>query len=196
MGCAAVVLFLLSGAAQLAGAPTPVFWALYLACCVVGGWEPAWAGLEALRNRTLDVGLLMIVAALGAAAMGQIFDGALLIVIFATSGALEAFATRRTADAVRGLTDLAPEQATVVPDEGAERQIAAVDLAVGDRMLVRPGERVPADGRVVAGTSEADQASITGEPLPVDKSVGDEVFAGTSALPPPRSSRTPLPVAC
>ncbi|WP_345770358.1 heavy metal translocating P-type ATPase [Blastococcus saxobsidens] len=174
------MLFLLGGAAQLAGAPEPVFWGLYLACYVVGGWEPAWAGLQALRDKTLDVDLLMIVAALGAAAIGQIFDGALLIVIFATSGALEAFATRRTADAVRGLTDLAAEQANLVSDDGAERPVAAVDLAVGDRVLVRPGERVPADGRVAAGTSEVDQASITGEPLPVDKAVGDEVFAGTS----------------
>lgn len=122
----------------------------------------------------------MIVAALGAAAIGQIFDGALLIVIFATSGALEAFATRRTADAVRGLTDLAPEKANLISDDGAERPVAAVELAVGDRVVVRPGERVPADGRVVAGASEVDQASITGEPLPVDRAVDDEVFAGTS----------------
>ena len=174
----ALALFLLGGIAQVAGAPAPVYWALYLTCYAVGGWEPAWAGLKALRGKILDVDLLMIVAALGAAAIGQVFDGALLIVIFATSGALEAFATRRTADAVRGLADLAPEQATLLSEIG-ERQVAAVDLAVGDRVLVRPGERVPADGRVVAGASEVDQASITGEPLPVDKYAGDDVFAGT-----------------
>jgi heavy metal translocating P-type ATPase len=176
---AALGLFVLGGIAQLAGAPAPLYWALYLACYAVGGWEPAWAGLVALREKTLDVDLLMIVAALGAAAIGQIFDGALLIVIFATSGALEAFATRRTADAVRGLADLAPEQATLVGEDGAERDVAAAELAIGDRVLVRPGETVPADGRVAAGASEVDQASITGEPLPVDKTVGDEVFAGT-----------------
>jgi heavy metal translocating P-type ATPase len=174
------VLFLVGGIAQVPGAPAPVYWALYLACYAVGGWEPAWAAVQALREKTLDVDLLMIVAALGAAAIGQVFDGALLIVIFATSGALEAFATRRTADAVRGLTDLAPELATLVDGDGADRQVAAVDLAVGDRVLVRPGERVPGDGRVIAGASEVNQASITGEPLPVDKTVGDEVFAGTS----------------
>src|SRR5215218_8083185 len=162
----ALGLFVVGGFAQVAGAPAPVYWALYLACYLVGGWEPAWAGVQALRERTLDVDLLMIVAALGAAAIGQVFDGALLIVIFATSGALEAFATRRTEDAVRGLTELAPEQANLLTD-------------VGDRVLVRPGERVPADGRVVAGASEVDQASITGEPLPVDRSTGDDVFAGT-----------------
>src|SRR5689334_10277187 len=104
---ASLVLFLLGGAAELAAAPTAVWWCLYLACYAVGGWESAWAGLQALRERTLDVDLLMIVAAIGAAAIGQIFDGALLIVIFATSGALEAVATRRTEDAVRGLSYLA-----------------------------------------------------------------------------------------
>ena len=177
---AALGLFVLGGVAQLAGAPAPLSWALYLACYAVGGWEPAWAGLQALREKTLDVDLLMIVAALGAAAIGQIFDGALLIVIFATSGALEAFATRRTADAVRGLASLAPEQATLVGHDGAEREVPAADLAIGDGVLVRPGETIPADGRVVEGASEVDQASITGEPLPVDKTLGDDVFAGTS----------------
>jgi heavy metal translocating P-type ATPase len=176
----ALALFLLGAIAQVGGAPAPVYWGLYLACYAVGGWEPAWAGIQALRDKTLDVDLLMIVAAIGAAAIGQVFDGALLIVIFATSGALEAFATRRTEDAVRGLTDLAPEQAILIEGDGAERQVAAVGLAVGDLVLVRPGERIPADGRVIAGASEVDQASITGEPLPVDKAVGDEVFAGTS----------------
>ncbi len=176
----ALVLFVLGGIAHLAGAPAPVYWALYLACYAVGGWEPAWAGVQALREKTLDVDLLMVVAAVGAAAIGQVFDGALLVVIFATSGALEAFATRRTEDAVRGLTDLAPEQATLLAGDGSERPVAAADLEVGDRVLVRPGERVPADGRVVDGASEVDQASITGEPLPVDKTSGDEVFAGTA----------------
>src|SRR4051794_27899412 len=78
----ATVLFALGGVAQLADAPAALWWALYLACYVTGGWEPARAGLRALRERTLDVDLLMIVAAIGAAAIGQVFDGALLIVIF------------------------------------------------------------------------------------------------------------------
>jgi heavy metal translocating P-type ATPase len=176
---AALALFALGGLAQLLGAPVPVHRTLYLACYAAGGWEPAWAGLRALREKSLDVDLLMVVAALGAAAIGQVVDGALLIVIFATSGALEAFATRRTEEAVRGLSDLAPEQATLLDGDGTERLVTAADLAVGDRVLVRPGERIPADGRVTDGASEVDQASITGEPLPVDKHPGDEVFAGT-----------------
>ncbi|MGY5883641.1 heavy metal translocating P-type ATPase [Modestobacter lacusdianchii] len=176
---AALALFLSGGLVQLLDGPQPLAWALYLGCYVTGGWEPAWAGLTALRERTLDVDLLMVLAAIGALALGQVFDGALLIVIFATSGALETVATRRTADAVRGLTDLTPERATVLAG-GQERQVPVADLAVGDVVLVRPGERVPADGTVVDGGSDVDQASITGEPLPVDKVAGDEVWAGTA----------------
>lgn len=113
--------------------------------------------------------LLMVVAALGAAAIGQVLDGALLIVIFATSGALEAFATARTADSVRGLLDLAPATAARLGDGGAEETVPTAQLRVGDVILVRPGERVGADGRVLDGASEVDQATITGEPLPVTK---------------------------
>ncbi|WP_406601202.1 heavy metal translocating P-type ATPase [Micromonospora yasonensis] len=172
-------LFAAGGMAQLLGAPAPVWWALYLACYAAGGWEPALAGLRALRERTLDVDLLMIVAALGAAGIGQVFDGALLIVIFATSGALEAFATARTADSVRALLDVAPEQATRLNADGGETVVDTVDLRVGDLVRVRPGERIGADAVVVEGASEVDQATITGEPLPMTKTAGDEVFAGT-----------------
>ncbi|MDV3129069.1 cadmium-translocating P-type ATPase [Mycobacterium sp. 21AC1] len=175
----ALVLFLAGLAAQLADAPEAVWWALYLACYVTGGWEPAWAGVQALRQRTLDVDLLMIVAAIGAASIGQVFDGALLIVIFATSGALEDVATRRTEQSVLSLLDLTPDSATVVEADGAERAVAADSLRPGDHIVVRPGERISADGAVVAGVSDVDQSSITGESLPAAKRAGDEVFAGT-----------------
>ena len=175
----ALVLFLLGGLLQLTGAPALLSWAVYLACYVAGGWEPAVAGWRALRERTLDVDLLMVVAAIGAAAIGQVFDGALLIVVFATSGALEAFATRRTRDAVRSLTELAPEQACRLDDDDTGTVLPALELVVGDRVLVRPGDRLPADGTVLAGASEVDRASVTGEPMPVDARVGDTVFAGT-----------------
>ncbi|MEV7855051.1 heavy metal translocating P-type ATPase [Streptomyces sp. NPDC088183] len=176
---AALVLFLIALPLQLTGAPAWAWGPLYAAAYVTGGWEPAWAGLTALREKTLDVDLLMIVAAIGAATIGQVMDGALLIVIFATSGALEALATARTQDAVRGLLDLAPTTATRLADDGSEATVPTEDLVVGDTILVRPGERVGADGRVLAGASEVDQATITGEPLPVTKETGDEVFAGT-----------------
>ncbi|WP_338485910.1 heavy metal translocating P-type ATPase [Streptomyces sp. SCSIO 75703] len=176
---AALVLFLIALPLQLTGAPAWTWGPLYAAAYVTGGWGPAWAGLTALREKTLDVDLLMIVAAIGAASIGQVMDGALLIVIFATSGALEALATARTQDAVRGLLDLAPTVATRLADDGSESTVPTEDLVVGDTILVRPGERVGADGRVLAGAGDVDQATITGEPLPVAKEAGDEVFAGT-----------------
>ncbi len=175
----ATVLFAFGGVAQLAGAPNAVWWTLYLTCYAAGGWEPALAGLQALREKTLDVDLLMIVAALVAASIGQVFDGALLIVIFATSGGLEAFATRRTEDSVNALLTLAPDRAVRLSEQGHEEEVDAGTLIVGDLVLIRPGERVGADGEILEGVSELDQASITGEPMPVTKRPGDEVFAGT-----------------
>ncbi|WP_370876701.1 heavy metal translocating P-type ATPase [Amycolatopsis thermophila] len=175
----ALVLFLAGLAVQVLSGPEWSWWTLYLACYVTGGWEPGLAGLRALREKTLDVDLLMVVAAIGAAALGQVMDGGLLIVIFATSGALEALATARTEDSVRGLLDLAPDTATRLSPEGDEQTVKAADLQVGDVVLVRPGERIAADGAVLSGAGEVDQATITGEPLPVDKTAGDEVFAGT-----------------
>jgi heavy metal translocating P-type ATPase len=175
----ATALFFVGLITHFAHAPAALAWTFFLACYAAGGWEPGWAGLRALRDKTLDVDLLMVVAAIGAAAVGQVLDGGLLIVIFATSGALEAVATHRTAQAVRGLLDLAPESAVRLTGDGSEQAVDAAALEVGDVILVRPGERIAADGRVEAGASEVDQATITGEPLPVPKSEGEEVFAGT-----------------
>ncbi|MET9379470.1 heavy metal translocating P-type ATPase [Streptomyces sp. NPDC002992] len=170
--------FLLALPLNLAGAPAWAWGPLYAVCYAAGGWEPGWAGLQALREKSLDVDLLMVVAAIGAAAIGQYLDGGLLIVIFAVSGALEALATRRTADSVRGLLDLAPARAVRLRG-GAEEPVDVADLRVGDTVLVRPGERLPADGTVLDGASDVDQATITGESLPAAKTTGDEVFAGT-----------------
>ena len=175
----ATLLFLVALPLQLTGVTAWAWGPLYALAYLAGGWEPGRAGLRALRKKTLDVDLLMIAAALGAAAIGQVLDGGLLIVIFATSGALEALATARTADSVRGLLDLAPATATRLLAGGTEETVATGLLAVGDIILVRPGERVGADGRVLNGASEIDQATITGEPMPVAKEPGDEVFAGT-----------------
>ncbi|WP_024754523.1 heavy metal translocating P-type ATPase [Streptomyces exfoliatus] len=174
----AALAFLAAFPLDLAGAPAWTWAPLYAVCYAAGGWEPGLAGLRALRERSLDVDLLMVVAALGAAAIGQYLDGGLLIVIFAVSGALEALATRRTADSVRGLLDLAPATAVRLTAAG-EEAVEATALRPGDTVLVRPGERLPADGSVLSGASEVDRASVTGEPLPAPAAPGDEVFAGT-----------------
>ncbi|MBZ6226242.1 heavy metal translocating P-type ATPase [Streptomyces olivaceus] len=175
---ASLLAFLAALPLDLGSAPAWTYGPLYAVAYAAGGWEPALEGLRALRGKTLDVDLLMIVAALGAASIGQVLDGALLIVIFATSGALEALATARTADSVRGLLDLAPTTATRVRD-GREETVPTAGLTVGDTVLVRPGERIGADGTVLDGTGEVDQATITGESVPVLKRPGDDVFAGT-----------------
>ncbi|HKO34611.1 MAG TPA: HAD-IC family P-type ATPase, partial [Candidatus Limnocylindria bacterium] len=176
---AALGLFALGFTAQLLGAPEWFCWTAYLACYAAGGWQPGLDGLRELGQRRLDVDLLMVLAAVGAASIGQVFDGALLIVIFATSGALEDVATARTEDSVRALLDLAPERATLVAEDGTETIVTAAELTIGDRFLVRPGERIPADASVSDGMSDVDQSSITGEPLPVPVRAGDEIFAGT-----------------
>ncbi|MFC5753762.1 heavy metal translocating P-type ATPase [Actinomadura rugatobispora] len=176
---AALALFLAALPLYLLDAPAWTWGPLFALVYATGGWTPGREGIRALRDRTLDVDLLMVVAALGAAAIGQVLDGALLIVIFATSGALEAVATARTADSVRGLLDLAPDTATRLTGDGREERVPTERLAVGEVILVRPGERIGADGRVLDGTGHVEQATITGEPLPVAKRPGDEVFAGT-----------------
>lgn len=175
----ATLLFLTAFGLHLAGAPTGATLPLYALCYAVGGWDPTVAGIEALRERRIDVDVLTVVAALAAAAIGQWQDGALLLVIFTTSGALEVLATRRTERSIRALVDLAPEEAELFEADDAPRPVAAADLQPGDRVLVRPGTLIPADGRVAEGTSDVDEAPVTGEPLPVAKAGGDEVFAGT-----------------
>lgn len=174
----ALAAFAVAVPAQLLDAPVALTATAWVVCYVAGGWEPAWSGLRSLRHGSLDVDLLMIVAALAAAAIGQPLDGGLLVVIFATSGALEAVMTARTRRGIEALLDLAPETAVRV-DAGSESTVAARDLRIGDVVVIRPGERIPADGEVVDGASEIDTASLTGEPLPQVAGVGTAVHAGT-----------------
>ncbi|HIK19446.1 MAG TPA: heavy metal translocating P-type ATPase [Leptolyngbyaceae cyanobacterium M33_DOE_097] len=156
------------------------------AAYVVGGFESAREGLTTLvQEKELDVDLLMIVAALGAACLGLwrreyhlIVDGAVLILIFAISGALEGYAMQRTDRNIRSLMSLTADTARLVRN-GQEQIIPVAQLQVGDHVLVKPGELVPADGLVFEGHSTLNQASITGESIPVEKAIGDEVFAGT-----------------
>jgi Cd2+/Zn2+-exporting ATPase len=153
--------------------------ALFLAGYIAGGYRQAIEGATRLVvERELEVDLLMVVAAIGAAAIGYWFDGALLIFIFALSGTLEGYASARTQRDVASLMALNPEEATLIRD-GRELRLPITALLVGDLVVVKPGERIPADGHVVDGTSLVNQASITGEAAPVAKAVGDEVFAGT-----------------
>ncbi|MDJ0599700.1 MAG: HAD-IC family P-type ATPase [Crocosphaera sp.] len=159
---------------------------IFTAAYVIGGYESTKEGITTLwEEKELDVDLLMIVAALGAAGLGLwrqeyhlIVDGAILILIFAISGALESFAMERTERNIQSLMAVTPDTARVIDKEG-EKNVAISQLQVGDRVLVKPGEMIPTDGIIIEGESTIDQASITGESVPVDKMRGDEVFAGT-----------------
>ncbi|OWY67787.1 heavy metal translocating P-type ATPase [cyanobacterium TDX16] len=156
------------------------------AAYTIGGYESAREGLTTLfKEKELDVDLLMIVAALGAAGLGLwrqeynlIVDGAILILIFSISGALEGYAMRRTERSIRSLMNLTPDTARLLRN-GREQSVAIAQLQIGDEVLVKPGELVPTDGLIVEGFSTLNQAPITGESMPVEKTVGDEVFAGT-----------------
>ncbi|MHA6532996.1 heavy metal translocating P-type ATPase [Paenibacillus sp. BAC0078] len=152
---------------------------LYVVSYALGGWIKAKEGVETLlKERDLDVNLLMIAAALGAASIGYWNEGAMLIFIFALSGALESYTMERSKKDISSLMALKP--ATAIRIEGGSMSEVAIELlAIGDMLLVRPGELIPADGTVYRGESAVNQASITGESLPVEKTVGSEVFAGT-----------------
>ncbi|MBW4515915.1 MAG: heavy metal translocating P-type ATPase [Timaviella obliquedivisa GSE-PSE-MK23-08B] len=156
------------------------------AAYVAGGYESAREGLTTLfKEKELDVDLLMIVAALGAAGLGLwrqeyylIIDGAALILIFAISGALENYAMQRTDRSIRSLMSLTSDTAQVLRS-GREVSVPIDQLELGDQIVVKPGELIPTDGLILEGFSTLNQAAITGESIPVEKTIGDEVFAGT-----------------
>ncbi|BAZ38836.1 cobalt-transporting P-type ATPase [Calothrix sp. NIES-4101] len=153
---------------------------------VVGGYGSAKEGLTTLwEEKELDVDLLMIVAALGAAILGLwrreyylIVDGGVLILIFAVSGALEGYAMQRTENAIRSLMSLTPDTARVLVS-GEEQEVSINKLLVGSLVIVKPGEMIPCDCIITDGFSSINQSAITGESLPVEKTIGDEVFGGT-----------------
>ncbi len=156
------------------------------AAYVIGGYKSAKEGLEnLLGEHEFDVDLLMIIAALGAAALGIwrrdyyfILDGAILILIFSISGALESFAMARTERSIKSLMSLTSDTARV-QIAGQEQMRPINFLEIGDLVLVKPGELIPTDGLIVEGESSLNEAAITGESIPIWKRPGDEVFAGT-----------------
>lgn len=152
---------------------------LYGAAIVIGGSPIARRGLVALvRGRTLGIDLLMTIAVTGAALLGQWAEGAAVVVLFSLGNALEGLTMDRVRNSIRSLIDLSPREATV-KTAGGEQRVPVEQLMPGDLVVIRPGERVAADGCVVSGSTTINQAPITGESLPVEKTVGDEVYAGT-----------------
>lgn len=156
---------------------------LYLIAFCVGGFAKAKEGIEeTIEDRKLNVELLMVLAAIGSAAIGYWTEGAILIFIFAVSGALETYAMNKSHREISALMNLQPEEAWLVRGGFEPMKVSVSTLQIGDHLLIKPGERIPADGVIFKGQSSIDESAISGEPLPVLKNEGDEVFAGTVNL--------------
>ncbi len=180
-----VRLLVLSGAALAAGQACTwlgfglaVTVPLYLASIAAGGVHTARRGWTAIRALALDINALMLLAVIGAAAIGQWSEAAAVIFLFALAQWLETRSMDRVRHAIRALMDVTPSDALVRRD-GRELRVPVDDLSVGETIIVTPGERIPIDGRIAVGASDVNQSPITGESLPVEKRAGDEVFAGT-----------------
>lgn len=148
---------------------------------LAGGWMAAKESFDGLREYRLDVNLLMTLAAVGAAIIGRWAEGGTLIFLFSLSNTLEHYALERTKDAVRSLMDLRPAEARLWRD-GASRQVPVEQLEIGDLILVKPGEKIPADGTIIEGRTSLDRSTFTGESIPVDAEVEDAVLAGALNL--------------
>lgn len=151
----------------------------FLSAFAIGGFFKAKEGIEnTIKDKDLNVEMLMVFAAIGSAIIGYWMEGALLIFIFAVSGALESYTMSKSKKELNALMSVVPEEATLL-ENGVERVVPVRLLRVGNVILVKPGERIPADGVVKTGFSSVDESPITGESIPVSKKEGDGVFAGT-----------------
>ena len=152
---------------------------MQIGALALAGWPIARNGLLTLwTNHTFNINFLMTVAGIGAVVIGEYAEAAALILLFNLAEALEGFTNARARRTLSGLTSLTPTHALRV-DDGHESLISVEELSVGDRILVRPGDRIPIDGVIMEGESDINQASITGESIPVWKGVGDDVFSGS-----------------
>ncbi|MDB6140464.1 MAG: heavy metal translocating P-type ATPase, partial [Verrucomicrobiaceae bacterium] len=168
--------------AKWLGAPVWLVHSLFGVSLISGGWDAAIDTWENLRERQLDIHFLMLSVAVGAVSIGAWEEGALLLFLFSTSGALEHFVLHRTHREINSLMKAAPKQARVMLSDGGMEVRAVALLKVGDLIQVRPDELFPVDGTVISGTTAADESTLTGEAMPINKAQGEEVFGGTLNL--------------
>jgi len=180
ISCALGFVFLIASLAvhRTFGLDTALTYVLYAGAYLFCGQQGVRSAIASLREKVLDVDVLMVLAAIGAGIVGQPFEGALLLFLFSFSNVLQSYALQRTQKAIHSLLKLRPDKALVKRNGGTE--LVRVELlAVGDIVVVRPGEHVPVDGTITEGSSHIDESSLTGESMPVFKTVGAPLFAGT-----------------
>ncbi len=146
---------------------------------LAGGGRATKEAFEDLLSKHLSIDLLMVLAALAAAGVGQVRDGAILLFLFSLASTLEGYAMGNTKRAVAALMELRPDEANVLQADGSTKRMAVELVHIGQQVVVRPGERMPVDGKIISGMGAVDQSSVTGESVPADKEPGDLVFAGT-----------------
>lgn len=151
---------------------------IFLIGIIIGGYQIAYKGWMAAKNLRLDMNFLMTAAVIGALVLGQWTEAGVVIVLFALAQLLESYSLERSQNAIGKLMTLSPVFATVLRESG-EMRVPAAELKPADRVLVRPGERIPVDGKITGGSSSIDQSPLTGESLPVEKLPGSLVYAGT-----------------
>lgn len=166
---------------EKAGIAPVIAISIFVLAYVLGAWFTVKEVVVALRARKFEIDFLMLLAAIGAAILGEWFEGALLLFLFTLGHGLEGYAMRRARNAIGALAKLVPETALRVDDDGREAEVGVAELVVGDRILVKPNTRIPADGFVSAGSSSVNQAPITGESVPVDKRPVPDVEAALVA---------------
>ncbi|MDR2863132.1 MAG: cation-translocating P-type ATPase [Puniceicoccales bacterium] len=180
LGCA---VFGVAGALlPVPGVPPQAIIACHVLAMICGGWDALMDSIELLPRGKMDIHFLMLLVAIGAAAIGAWDEGVLLLFLFSAAGALEAFAMHKTRRAIDSLFKDQPKTACVLDASGVETTIPVEAVHPGDLLFVRPGDIFPVDADVEQGETSADESSLTGESVPVSKQVGDAVFSGTVNL--------------
>ena len=156
---------------------------IFVLSFIIGGYKQAKEGfIDTFENKHLNVDILMVLAAVGASLIGYWMEGALLIFIFSLSGSLEEYATEKSTQAITALMNIVPEIAKRINPDGSIEDVAVKDLKVGDTLLVPKGASIPIDGTIASGQGLIDEAAISGESVPVEKTVGDDIFGSTINL--------------
>lgn len=179
IACALGLLFLIAAAViEKTHGVSNITHSLYAGAYVFSGHEGLMSAIASLRKRIIDIDALMILAAIGAAIVGAPFEGALLLFLFSFSNVLQRYAMERTHNAIQSLLKLRPDQA-LVKRGGGTVLVKVEELELGEIVIVKPGEQIPVDGKLVEGDTFVNEASLTGESMPIAKTVGSDVFAGT-----------------